>query len=87
MQIPLTPEHERLVRDLVDGERYLTPGEVVRDALHLLEERERLRAMREEDLRREIQKSFDSGPATPLDFTELKAKARAMLERERNPSP
>ena len=46
MQIPLTPEHERLVRELVDGERYLTPGEVVRDALHLLEERERLRAMR-----------------------------------------
>ena len=80
MQIPLTPEHERLVRELVDGERYLTPGEVVRDALHLLEERERLRAMRLEDLRREIQKGIDSGPPIPGKevFDRLQAKYAAM---------
>jgi antitoxin ParD1/3/4 len=80
MQIPLT-------RELVDGERYLTPDEVVRDALHLLQERERLRALRLEDLRHEIQKGIDSGPATPLDIAELKAKVRVMLKRERNPVP
>jgi hypothetical protein len=34
-------------------------------------------------VRREIQKGIDSGPATPLDFAALKAKARAMLARER----
>lgn len=82
MQIPLTPEHERLVRELVDGERYLTPGEVVRDALHLLEDRERLRAIKLEDLRREIQKGIDSGPATPLDFAELEERIRAKLSAE-----
>ena len=84
MQIPLTPEHERLVRELVDGERYLTPGEVIRDALHLLEERERLRALRLEDLRREIQKGFDSGPAVPFDPERLKQRIREKLAEDRS---
>lgn len=80
MQIPLTPEHKRLVRELVDGERYLISGEVVRDALHLLEERERLRVMRLEDLRFKIQKGIDSGPPTLAEeiFARLRAKYTAM---------
>ena len=53
---------------------------MVRDALHLLEERERLRALRLEDLRREIQKGFDSGPPIPAEevFARLRAKYAAM---------
>jgi hypothetical protein len=36
-----------------------------------------LRAVRLEELRREIQKGIDSGDATPLDIEEIKAKGRS----------
>lgn len=54
MNVSLTPELEQLVQKKVRSGRYLSASEVVRDALRLLEERDRLRDLRAEELRRRI---------------------------------
>lgn len=46
MDIPLIPEHERLIQNCIKSGRYHSAGEVVRDALRLLREREDLDRMR-----------------------------------------
>ena len=42
--------------------RYNSASEVVREALHLMEERNELRALQLERLRREIREGLESGP-------------------------
>lgn len=54
MNISLTPELQKLVHDKVATGRYNSASEVMREALRLLEEQDRLRHMRFEDLKREI---------------------------------
>lgn len=54
MNVSLTPELEQFVQDKVKSGRYLSASEVVREALRLLEERDQLREMRLETLRKEI---------------------------------
>lgn len=71
LNVSLTPHLEEFVRLTVDSGRYQSASELVRTALRLLEEREKERAVRLEALKAEIQKGFDSGPATPLDIDEL----------------
>jgi len=44
-----------------------------------MEERDQLRELRLEELRREIQKGIDSGESTPLDMDEIKARGRERL--------
>ena len=79
MNISLTPHLENLVKTKVESGLYNSASEVMRDALRLLEERDQLRAVRLEELRREIQKGIDSGDATLLDIEEIKAKGRKRL--------
>jgi antitoxin ParD1/3/4 len=59
MSISLTPELEQLIHKKVESGLYLSASEVVREALRLLEERDRLNAMKLEELRREIQIGID----------------------------
>ncbi|MBW4478487.1 MAG: type II toxin-antitoxin system ParD family antitoxin [Tolypothrix brevis GSE-NOS-MK-07-07A] len=54
MNVSLTPELEQLVHEKVKTGRYLSASEVVREALRLLEERDRIRETRLEALRSEI---------------------------------
>jgi antitoxin ParD1/3/4 len=42
MNVSLTPELEKLVRDKVESGRYLSASEVIREGLRLLEKRDRL---------------------------------------------
>ena len=79
MNISLTPHLEEIVKSKVDSGLYNSASEVMRDALRLLEERDQLRELRFEELRREIQKGIDSGEATPLDMEEIKARGRKRL--------
>lgn len=59
-------EHfEHFIRTQVDGGRYASASEVVRDALRLLEEQEKLRALKLHELRQLIQEGINSGPAKP----------------------
>ena len=78
MNVSLTPELEQYIRTKVDSGRYLSASEVMREALRLLEQKEK----RLEELRVEIQKGLDSGRSEPLNMEAIKAKARNRLSEE-----
>jgi len=79
MNISLTKQLEELVKNKVESGLYGSASEVMREALRLLEERDRLRSPRLEDLRAEIKRGLDSGEATPLDIGAVKARGRKRL--------
>lgn len=79
MNISLTPHLEEIVKGKVESGLYNSASEVMREALRLLEERDQLRTLRLEELRREIQKGIDSGEATPLDIEDIKARGHKRL--------
>jgi antitoxin ParD1/3/4 len=54
MNVSLTPELERLVQEKVTSGLYSSASEVVREALRLLQERDELRRIRLDELRKEI---------------------------------
>ena len=83
MNVSLTPQLEALVQRKVESGLYGSASEVMREALRLLEERDRLRSMRLEALRAEIQQGLDSGAPTPLDMGTIKARGRKRLAAER----
>jgi antitoxin ParD1/3/4 len=60
----------------IESGRYASASEVVREALRLLEEQQRLREMRLDELRRLVQEGIDSGPGVPADkvFAELRRR-------------
>lgn len=61
-------EHfERFIRQQVDGGRYASASEVVRDALRLLEEEEQRRAIAMKTLREEVRKGVASGRGKAAD--------------------
>jgi len=80
MHVSLTPELERLVHEKVESGRYPSASEVVREALHLLEERDKDREEKLERLRKEIQIGVDQadrGDLLELDVNATLAKVRA----------
>lgn len=83
MNISLTPQLEDLVKRKVNSGLYGSASEVMREALRLLEERDRLHAMRLEELRTEIRKGIESGEPTPLDMGAIKVRGRSRLAAER----
>lgn len=82
MNISLTPHFEALVKAKVNSGLYHSATEVMHEALRLLEERDQMRELRLEELRREIQQGINSGDPTPLDIEEIKAKARWRLTEQ-----
>ena len=54
MNVSLTPALEKLIQEKVKTGLYNSASEVIREALRLLEEQDRLRRMKLEDLRKEI---------------------------------
>jgi len=65
MNISLTSQLEELVKKKVDSGRYGSASEVIREALRLLEERDRLHAIRLEELRKEIKRGWIAGNHAP----------------------
>ena len=59
MNVSLTPELETLITKKVKSGRYTSASEVVREALRLLEEQDKLRELRRDELRKEIMKGVD----------------------------
>jgi len=76
MNVNLTPQLEELVRSKVSSGLYTSASEVVREALRLMDEQDRIRQAKLDDLRREVRKGLDSGPGEPWDAAATKAKAR-----------
>lgn len=84
MNVSLTPHLEKLVKNKVDSGLYGSASEVMREALRLLEERDRRHALRVEELRAEIKKGLASGEPIPLDVGSDKARGRKRLDAQAN---
>lgn len=83
MNVSLTAELERLIRDKVASGRYASTSEVVREALRLLEQRDQAAAGQLATLRKAWAEGVASGPGGELDFEGIKSKARTRLKRKR----
>lgn len=82
MNVSLTPELEQYVQEKVSSGLYYSASEVIREGLRLLKEREQFQQTRLQQLRQEIQVGLDSGEATPLDMSAIKAEARQRRRRK-----
>jgi len=60
MNVNLTPELETLIHNKVKSGRYNSASEVVRDALRLFEQRERIRELQIQELRHKINQGWSS---------------------------
>ena len=83
MNVSLTPELDRFVADKVESGRYTSASEVVREALRLLEEHDRVRAAQLAVFNKELGArlaSLDRGesvdPKTARARLELKSRER-----------
>jgi antitoxin ParD1/3/4 len=77
MNVNLTPQLEEMVRQKVNSGLYTSASEVVREALRLMDEQDRLRAAKLEQLRQDIRAGLDSGPGTAWDPEQVKREGRA----------
>lgn len=86
MNVSLTPELSKLVHAKVKSGLYLSASEVVRDALRLLDERDRLKRMQLQDLRKKIAvgiEQADRGQLTALDLDQALLQSRKRLSRKK----
>ncbi len=81
LTVSLTPKQAGRMKDAVDSGDYASNSEIVRDALRLWEQREEIRAIELEHLRRAYTEGKASGEGEPVDRREfLKG-----LKQERSP--
>jgi antitoxin ParD1/3/4 len=83
LNINLSPQLEELIRSKVAAGLYSSASEVVREALRMMEEHDRIEAAKLERLRQDMREGLDSGPATRWDAEEIKREGRKQ-RRERN---
>jgi antitoxin ParD1/3/4 len=77
MNINLTPQLEEMVREKVASGLYTSASEVVREALRLMDEKDRMRAAKLDQLRQDVQEGLDSGAPTAWEPEETKRAGRA----------
>ncbi len=77
MNVNLTPQLEELVRSKVASGLYTSASEVVREALRLMDEQDRLREAKLAQLRSDVRQGLASGSSQPWDAEALKSMARA----------
>ncbi|MFG5408710.1 type II toxin-antitoxin system ParD family antitoxin [Piscinibacter sakaiensis] len=82
MNVNLTPQLEELVRSKVASGMYTSASEVVREALRLMDEQDRLRATRLEQLRNDVREGLASGTSQPWSASLAKSEARARRVRK-----
>ena len=86
MNVSLTRELGRLVQGKVQSGRYLSASEVVREALRLLEERDQLRDLKLQELRKFVavgMEQADRGEVAPLDVDATLARVRGRKAKNR----
>ena len=75
MNVSLTPQLEKLVREKLASGLYNSASEVIREALRLLEEKDRLRQLRFEELKKLVAEgveALDRGEYLELDEQGMK---------------
>lgn len=77
MNVNLTPHLEDLVRQKVESGLYSSASEVVREALRLMDEQDRLRAAKLSQLRGDIEDGLKSGASEAWDAAAIKREGRA----------
>ena len=82
MNVNLTPQLEELVRAKVASGLYTSASEVVREALRPMDEQDRLRAAKLEQLRDDIRQGLNSGPSKAWDAEQAKRAGRARRARK-----
>ena len=87
MNISLTPELEQFVQSKVDSGMYYSASEVIREGLRMLQEREMLKQIQIEELRREIQKGIEQADRGELVngeevFENIRAKSRTRRSKK-----
>ena len=82
MNVNLTPQLEELVRSKVASGMYTSASEVVREALRLMDEQDRLRAVKLDQLRKDIRQGLASGPSQTWSAEEAKREGRARQARK-----
>ena len=85
MNVSLTPQLEEFVKTKVQGGRYQTASEVVREALRLMEERDRYRELRAAVA--EGAEQIERGETIPLDMEALKRDARKQSQEGHQVNP
>jgi antitoxin ParD1/3/4 len=83
LNINLTPQLEEMIRQKVSSGRYNSASEVVREALRLMQTQDELRALKLEQLRRDIREGLDSGPARPWRAAAMKREGRKRFSAAR----
>lgn len=75
-------QFEEFITALVNSGRYNSKSEVVRDGLRLLEEREQVRTIKLDELRKAFQQGIDSGAGIPADdvLNRLEQKYKRMAK-------
>ena len=76
MNVNLTPQLEDMVKKKVASGLYNSASEVVREALRLMEEQDRVFAVKLEQLRQDIRDGLNSGEPTPWNPEEIKQRGR-----------
>ena len=82
MNVNLTPQLEELVRSKVASGMYTSASEVVREALRLMDEQDRLRAAKLQQLRDDIRQGLTSGSSQVWSAEEAKREGRARRARK-----
>lgn len=81
MNINLSHQLEELVKSKVSSGLYSSASEVVREALRMMEERDRIKSIKLEELRRDIREGLESGPVvTDWNAEEIKQEGRKRRE-------
>jgi len=86
INVNLTPQLEDMIRKKVASGLYNSASEVVREALRLMEEQDRRRAVKLEQLRQDIRDGLNSGDPTPWDPEEVKSEGRQRRDARINAS-
>jgi len=87
MNVHIGETFDKFVAELIGSGLYQSQSEVIREGLRLLKEREDLRKLKLEALRREVQigiDQLDRGEGIPFDVEKIKAEGRKKLAQERS---
>ncbi|NTW10743.1 MAG: type II toxin-antitoxin system ParD family antitoxin [Chlorobiaceae bacterium] len=76
INVNLTPQLEEMVRQKVKSGMYTSASEVVREALRLMQDKERYHTVKIDQLRQDIRDGIQSGDSSPWNPEEVKRKSR-----------